>query len=70
MIRRGDWKLTYYGPKKDYAPGFQLFNLREDPEERNNLYLQNPPQLASLKEALANWNAQNRPHVKNAQLIG
>jgi choline-sulfatase len=32
MVRRGPWKLNYYT-----GAGFELFNLREDPDERHDL---------------------------------
>lgn len=33
MIRRGDWKYVH----RDVAPGAELYNLADDPKERNNL---------------------------------
>ncbi|MCT4543865.1 MAG: DUF4976 domain-containing protein [Vallitalea sp.] len=33
MIRRGDWKLTIY-----YDDQCELYNIKEDPHEMNNLY--------------------------------
>lgn len=33
MVRRGPWKLSYYGAFDSY----ELFNLADDPEERTNL---------------------------------
>ena len=35
-VRHGDWKLVYNSP---FAP-MELFNLKEDPKEQNNLYQQ------------------------------
>ncbi len=31
MVRRGEWKLNYY-----VGAGFELFNLRDDPDEQHN----------------------------------
>ncbi len=36
--RKGDWKLIYYyHPEKDGIPSYKLFNLAEDPYEKNDL---------------------------------
>lgn len=46
-LRRGDWKLvTHHGDKPE------LFNLRDDPGERNNLAAAQPEKLAELTERL------------------
>lgn len=47
MVRQGDWKLIY----NDAAP-HQLFNLRDDPDELNNLWSERPEQAATLERAL------------------
>jgi choline-sulfatase len=56
MIRRGDWKLIYYA---DHP--VQLFNLREDPEERQDRA--NDPRAVGTKEdllgrVLDGWDAE------------
>ncbi|NOX97132.1 MAG: sulfatase-like hydrolase/transferase, partial [Nitrospirae bacterium] len=52
MVRRGDWKLTY-----DKEGKGELYNLKDDPVELNNLYGQ--PELIktekSLLEELLTW---------------
>ena len=36
--RKGDWKLIYYyNPETDGKPTYKLFNLAEDPFEKNDL---------------------------------
>ena len=38
VCRQGDWKLVYYyNPETPDKPGALLYNLKEDPEERNEL---------------------------------
>ncbi|CAG7623106.1 Choline-sulfatase [Paenibacillus solanacearum] len=47
LIRKGDWKLIYYAE----AP-HQLFHLRNDPEELNNVFASYPEKAAELEEEL------------------
>jgi arylsulfatase A-like enzyme len=61
-IRRGDWKLIHNGklganhtapkPTKDT---FELFNLGEDPYEKNDLSEKNPQKLRELKRRLKSY---------------
>ena len=46
---RGDWKITQNTP---YSP-LELFNLREDPQERNNVFAQNQRIARELQSRLA-----------------
>lgn len=59
LIRSGDWKLINqlgsggFSNPKTVKPGpgdpaGQLYNLRDDPAERNNLYLKHPDRVAEL----------------------
>jgi hypothetical protein len=62
-IRSGDWKLVEglgsggfsepvkYDPKPGEAPG-QLFNIKNDPSETVNLYLQKPEIVKMLTQKL------------------
>jgi arylsulfatase A len=52
IIRRGDWKLIkrYSGDKK-----YELFNLKEDPYEQNNLADERPDKTREFEERLAIW---------------
>jgi arylsulfatase A-like enzyme len=55
-IRRGDWKLIHtYDAKPGLLPGKALYNLRDDPEERINLYDREPAEAAALEKALETW---------------
>ncbi len=44
-LRKGDWKLLYFYEKDEY----ELYNLKSDISETNNLALQNPAKLQELK---------------------
>merc|ERR1719183_1797871 len=54
MIRSGQWKLMTYGHTyaafKDYAP--QLFNLKTDPDELNDVSAQNADIVAMLMKKM------------------
>lgn len=70
-IRQGEWKLAMalgsHGfsepkevtPQPGQAEG-QLYNLREDPEEKNNLWLQRPETVARLKALLEKYQREGR----------
>ena len=47
MVRKGEWKLIYYID----APN-QLFNLKEDPDEINNIYKEKPKKVKELEKEL------------------
>jgi arylsulfatase A-like enzyme len=57
-IRRGDWKLIDcpdgggYEKAAPGAPPIQLFNLKDDPQEKENLWQQDPEKTNVLKELL------------------
>ena len=50
-IREGDWKLLEYFENETV----QLFNLREDLGEQNDLAGKMPEKVAELKQKLASW---------------
>jgi uncharacterized sulfatase len=50
-IRRGDWKLIEFF--EDHS--LQLFNLRADPAESDNLVTKEPTRARELQAALAAW---------------
>ena len=52
-VRQGDWKLI---KTRDYGP--YLFNLKDDPEERENLIKKHPEKAAELEKLLAGWYAE------------
>jgi arylsulfatase len=53
-IRRGDWKALRLPPVSGGTGEWQLFNLAEDPGERNDLAAAHPEVLAELAAA---WDA-------------
>ena len=71
-IRQGPWKLilgkgsggfTPYQPPAD-APAGQLYNLRSDPGEQNNLYRQYPDRVAELTRRLNQIKSEGRSHPR------
>lgn len=56
-IRKGDWKLVY----RMHTAELELYNLREDIGERNNVAAKYPQRVASMAKALGDklrgWNA-------------
>ena len=50
-IRDGDWKLIEFYHYKN----FELYNLANDPGERNNLAKRNPEKAADLRAKLSTW---------------
>ena len=77
-IRTGDWKLCFaHGSggwsspnekqaKKKNLPPFQLYNLKTDRGEQNNLHEENPEQVSRLAELLQKEVSQGRctPGIK------
>ena len=50
-IRKGDFKLIYYHQTETY----ELFNIREDIGEQNNLYAQHPSVAKELAQDLRTY---------------
>jgi len=52
-LRIGDWKLIYhYNPQTPDRPGYELYNLADDPFERNDLSEQQPNKVKRLTRAM------------------
>ncbi|WP_205622059.1 sulfatase [Arenibacter certesii] len=51
-LRKGDWKLIYFYESDTY----ELYNLKSDISERNNLSTENPEKLKELKKELKTIN--------------
>ena len=64
-VRMGDWKLVVRGglTEKDARPNHtvELFNLAEDPNERNNLAAANPDQVRRLHQRLLAFAKEAEP---------
>jgi len=56
FVRRGDWKIANLEPPFDES-GFELFNLRDDPGETNNLADAEPEMFT---EMIALWRVQRK----------
>lgn len=48
-LRFGDWKIVKYGMEEPGAPAdWELYNLKADPKEKNNVALQHPEKRSAL----------------------
>ncbi len=66
-IRKGDWKLIY----KYYGQKFELYNLKEDIGEANNLASQQPAKLKELASGLGDFlrsTKAQRPRVYGSKV--
>ncbi|MCD6544290.1 MAG: sulfatase [Flavobacteriaceae bacterium] len=63
-VRKGDWKLIYYHNNEN----FELFNIKDDIGEQNNLESSNPQKAKELATVLSDYlkkvNAQMPKHKK------
>jgi arylsulfatase A-like enzyme len=48
-VRQGDWKLVW---RTLLPSGVELFNLAEDPSEKNNLAAQHPDRVSALQQRI------------------
>jgi hypothetical protein len=55
-VREGDWKLYFRGNKTP-----QLFNLRDDIAEANDVAFEHPEIAARLAKKLADWEREVTP---------
>jgi len=56
----GDWKLVSKGTNKaPYTSNWELFNLKDDRTETQNLALENPKKIQELKLLWENWAKEN-----------
>src|SRR6516225_4131719 len=46
-VREGDWKLIWRSP---LPSSLELYNIPQDPSEKNNLATQNPDKVAELQK--------------------
>ncbi len=60
-IRLGDWKLIEYFENND----LELYNIKEDISEENNLAASNPEKLRELKTMLEKWRKETNAPVPN-----
>jgi arylsulfatase A-like enzyme len=59
-VRRGNYKLIEWFDETIYGPGnrFELYNLKEDIGEQNNLVKEMPQKARELRKLLANWRSE------------
>lgn len=67
-VREGDWKLIFgngtgalhrqYGKVKGPAVPGELYNLKDDPKETNNLYSKNPEKVTALTKRMQQYKEQ------------
>ncbi|EMI52782.1 sulfatase [Rhodopirellula sallentina] len=58
-IRKGDWKLVErYPTPHGLEHRFELFHLRDDPNEKQNLASNYPEKLEELQRDLTNWQTE------------
>lgn len=65
-VRDGDWKLVAFGKNEPW----ELYNLRSDPYERNNLSIQYPEKVDRLASLFFKWKSevsQSEPETKVTQ---
>jgi arylsulfatase A-like enzyme len=53
-VTLGDWKLIWT-PFQTGDLGWELYNVREDPDEARNLYRADHPQIEPLRQRLTEW---------------
>lgn len=51
-VRKDDWKLVQYNVGKTPAGNFELYNLKEDPSEKNNVAEKYPRKVNELKKIM------------------
>jgi len=51
-LRQGNWKLVQYNVGKSPSGSFELYNLTDDPSEKNDLAKKFPTRVAKLKELM------------------
>ncbi|MEW5940979.1 MAG: sulfatase-like hydrolase/transferase [Chloroflexota bacterium] len=60
---KGNLKLTYYFGHEKYPDQFEMYDLANDPFERENIYNANPPEAKPMKEELLDALAEaNKPY--------
>ena len=64
LISKDGWKLIEIDRTKDY---FQLYNIKTDNEERNNLEMKYPEKVATLKAVMLSELDSGRPDLDNIQ---
>ena len=61
-VREGDWKLVI----QHWEPKLQLFDLADDPGEKNDLAAKEPERVRILQQAWQEWSARLAPPASGA----
>ncbi|MEX2233924.1 MAG: sulfatase/phosphatase domain-containing protein, partial [Cyclobacteriaceae bacterium] len=51
-LRQGDWKLVQYNIEKNPPGSIELYNLKEDPSEKNDLSQKFPDKVKELSQIM------------------
>lgn len=66
-IRHGPWRLVGYRDNQDFSKYLtELYNLKDDPGEKNNVINQHPKIAKQLEEKLKEWEDTLPPVIPNA----
>ncbi|MNW08522.1 hypothetical protein D3C71_2053130 [compost metagenome] len=58
-MRQGDWKLILQKVKSG-NPIPELYNLKQDPQEQNNLAASSPQKVEALRKIITKAHVENR----------
>jgi hypothetical protein len=56
-VRRGAWKYLQEGPLASFVNAEFIFNLEQDPGERQNMVVERADLLPEFRKSLAQWEA-------------
>lgn len=62
-IRKGNWKIVREKPEQ----AWQLFQLKQDPQEARNLAGKYPEKVEELRNALRNWRTALKDHAQHEE---
>jgi arylsulfatase A-like enzyme len=61
-LQYGDWKIVKYGrPEPKQPPAWQLYNLKDDPKEQQNVATAHPEIVAQLHQLFQAQRSKDRP---------
>jgi arylsulfatase A-like enzyme len=59
-LRKGDWKVVQYNVGKNPPGNFELYNLKDDPSETNNLTEKYPRRAEQLEKIMLSERVPNK----------
>lgn len=71
-VMKDDWKLIeFFDMRAGLVHYYELYNLKVDPSEKNNLAQSNPAKVDELKKSIATWNKEvNAPAYDYEKFYG